>query len=299
MKSLLASVFSLFLISSVVLAEQEYRPVYRNSSASRTLATDPTPQPDPAENKPWWSPESQQYALGYENGSGNFNVFAQNAMVFGIWVGPRLGLDIYLGYTKDADTYTTTSASSESSLNTTKTASTTYSGIKNQNYYTLGLGLKYVLYQNSWVQINFGGVAAVTLPSSATYSSGTITETFAVKTDPTNKSVVDTVGSIEAKTALAYHVGPKIGSEFYLKWFPHLSLGFATGLLASFGGNTATTTTTRNKIFTVVNGTEQTPSTDTTSVSVADRDLGMRAKTFGIGGTVFNLFGNFTIRYVW
>jgi hypothetical protein len=53
------------------------------------------------------------------------------------------------------------------------------------------------------------------------------------------------------------------------------------------------------KNYSVVNGVDQAPTADNTTVTVAETKVGMRGTTFGIGGTLFNLFGNFTIRYVW
>jgi hypothetical protein len=69
--------------------------------------------------------------------------------------------------------------------------------------------------------------------------------------------------------------------------------------LLTIGGETTTTTTTRNRTSTFVNGVEQPPTTDTVNVDVSESKQGLRGATFGIGGTTFNLFGSFTIRYVW
>lgn len=304
-----ATILGVLMISNLALAEAVYRPPtpLPSRAFTRIPASEPAayrtsavgPRAENSEATSWWSPENQRYSIGYENGTGNFNIFGRNAVSLSHTFAPNRIVDIYLGYTKNADTITVGTSTADTALTNTRTITTSYGGVGNAHVITLGAGYRSVLYQNAWVQIHAGIVGALVLPFSAKYNNGSFVETFPNKDDADNRTIADTVGSVESREALSFQVGPRIGSEFYVKWFPHLALGFSTGIITAFGGNTKTTTVVRTKNYTVANGQEQLPTTDNTTTTVSESRVGMRGTTFGIGGTIFNLFGNFSLRYIW
>lgn len=270
-------------------AERYGFPLNRRAPASRSVTSTTNEE---------WSPEDANYAIGFESAS-TFSIIGQNMAIFGMTLAPDVWLDLYLGYTKSANTTTTTSTVADNTVTGSRTDTLANTGVLNPHTISVGAAVRFAIFQNSWLQIHVGPMGALVLPNSVSYPTGSMVRTYADKDDTANYSVTDTVGAVDISNGMIFHAGARLGSEFYLRWFPHLAIGFNTGVLTSFGGNTTTTTTTRNKIYAVVNDAEQTATTDTNTVATADLDRGMRGATFGVGGTVFNLFGNFLIRYIW
>ncbi len=252
------------------------------------------------ENQPWWSPELQRYSLGYETAlTGVLNTFGQNAVLFGAWQG-AWGVDFYFGYTRDAGSWADATTTADNNISNGRTLTTAYTGTKGAHTFVVGVGLKQRVIQSSWFQLHWGPVVALTTPSSVDYAVGTRVETFPSRDSLGNKTIQETGwGTTKDETNLGLSIGPRIGTEFYLKWFPHLSLGFATGILATVGAETTSTATTRTRTVAVVNGEEQTPAADSTSTGVTKSQKGLRGRTFGLGGTSFSFTGIFTIRYLW
>jgi hypothetical protein len=251
-----------------------------------------------AENEEW-SAEGASYSLGYESPASGVGILGQNMVIFGIAASPEFWVDLYFGYTKSANTTTVSQSRLDNALTSARTDTTTYGGAEQPHEFSLGVALRVVAFQNSWLQIHAGPIAAVILPSSVSYNTGSLVRTYADKNVSGTYSVSDSIGTVEQTTNLSAQVGLRVGSEFYLRWFPHLALGFSTGLLTTLGGDTSTTTTTRSKTYNVVNNVDQTPSADSTTTTTSDLQRGIEAATFGVGGTRFNLFGTFLIRYVW
>ena len=252
-----------------------------------------------SEGTSWWSPERQLYYLGFE-GTAGASILPKAAVVFGYWATPNVSIEGYLGYTKTTETYNESVATTEDSVSNTRSTVTSYTGSMTPHTFLIGGGARYKVVQTSWFQFTIGGVVAVVPGNNASNRTGTSTQTIQSLSVPTSFTTVETaLGTVTSDTNWQLSVGPKLGTEFYLKWIPHLALGFSTGVFASFGGDTTTTTATRTRTYLTVNGVPQTPTSDTSSSTVAVQKLGTRGTTFGIGGTIFNLFGNFTIRYVW
>lgn len=249
----------------------------------------------------WWKAGLHNYNIGYEAAAGT-GILGQNVIVGGLWFNSNLGLDVFLGYNKGANGSTETVTDSTNVLATpnTRTTTTSYSGTNTGSNITLGANVKYRLVQTDWFQFNIGMMLAFLPGSSGDYQTGSRTETYADVSNTGNKTVTETaLGTITSKTSTQIAVGPRLGTEFYIKWFPHLAVGFSTGILTTLTGETTTTTDTTSQSYTVTSGTAGTPTTKTTSHSVATNKLGFRGTTFGIGGTTFSLTGTFSLRYVW
>ena len=246
----------------------------------------------------WFNPSNYQNAFGYERAG--VGILSENVINYSKWIdGGKRGYEIFAGFSKAADTLTTNQVTSTNSIAETQTITTTNTGQSNGFEITLGGGYKQKMYQSRWLQVYWGALGAVTYATATDFPVGT-TVVVNDTTTPGDFTTTQTgVGSTQVETDLAFSLGLKVGTEFYLKWFPQLAIGFSSGLLTTMGGNTTTTTTTSNRAAATVGGVEQDPTTDSSSTQVVQNDRGISASTFGIGGTEFNLFGTFTIRYIW
>ncbi len=257
----------------------------------------------------WWSPETSHYSIGYEAAGSGTSVLGANNLTVGFWLPGDFGLDFYVGYNKAAGTSAESKTIAETGTTTkTRVTTTIYSGFTGASNMTLGLGLKGRGFQNSWFQFSYGLILAYGGPNKVEGRVGETIETVPDTTIPNTKSSVETAangsagyGTISTDTKSTISVGPKLGTEFYIKWFPHLALGFSTGLLATFGGESTQTITTRNRTVNTIAGTVQpdTSGTDGPTTTTVTTTPGYQASTFGIGGTQFQFTGTFTIRYVW
>lgn len=256
----------------------------------------------------WWSPEAYTFSIGYEKAGTSTAALGGDNIVWGVWFPGVFGFDLYVGYTRDAGTTAVATSLTETGVAVkTRTSNSRYSGVSGSQNFTVGLGPKFRLYQNSWFQFNLGLLMGYTAPYSTESTVGQVTETIPNIGAPTTKTITETsfggsagYGTSIANTKGAFSVGPRLGTEFYLKWFPHLALGFATGILTTFGGDTVTTTTTRIRTVTFIDGVEQDDlsGTDGPTTTTTTTKAGTRVGTFGIGGTNFQFTGIFTIRYV-
>ncbi|MCC6278457.1 MAG: hypothetical protein IT289_11140 [Oligoflexia bacterium] len=258
--------------------------------------------PSPGANRstsPGAVPSPYRYSLGYE--SSTTGIMAQNYIVGGKWLSSNFGIDIYFGFTKSADTTATSVATSTNALTNARTITTTYSGSANPNVFTLAAFPKWKLFRNNWLFVFGGPFAGVNYLTKVEYPNGGNTvETIPNANDPTNKSVVDTsIGTTTIESRMHIVAGPRIGAEIFLKWFPQISVGMATGIATTIGADTKQKTSTRSRTYNVVNGVDQAPTADSNAVTETTTKPGISSSTFGLGGTQFNLFGNFTIRYYW
>ncbi len=271
----------------------------RNTTTSESDAANVSFAAPTPEETSWWAPHMSHYFVGYEGAGGTVGVLGANAIAVGWW-GANLGVEFYFGFTKTAGSFVDATSAVTDTLTNSLVSTTTYTGTLSPPVLTLGIAPKFRLYQNDWIQVNVGGVVAVTPPMATSYPMGIRVETTSNVDSSGNKTVVETAyGTAQAKQDWQLSVGPRIGTEFYIKWFPHLALGFATGVMTSFGGYVQTTSNLRTRTYAIVNGVEQPPTTDSSTVSVSTPKPGYRAATLGIGGSTFSFVGVFTIRYVW
>ncbi len=174
---------------------------------------------------------------------------------------------------------------------------TTLAGSKSASSITLGGRPKLRVVQNNWLQVYEGFLLGATLIGSVDYPTGTITD----RTQTGNKTVAKSGSvTITRSTSLQVFAGPTLGSEIYLRWIPHLALGFSTGLYFVCGGTTKTTTSTGNKNYTVTNGTAANPTVQNSNTSTTEVNQDLRGSTLGLGGSTFSILNTtFTVRYVW
>ncbi|MGZ6479137.1 MAG: hypothetical protein ACXWQE_07555 [Bdellovibrionales bacterium] len=275
-------------------------PAAPNLSARKTEPKE-RPWETPLPDDPWagW-PGKYSHYIGYEAGTSSIGVIGRNLVVYGDWTG-NFATEYFLGFEKGGDTFAkTTSSTSSGTGPVTQSDSTTSTGAKNPYILTAGLGQKKKIYQGKWLQVYWGYFGGLTYTSSVSYDTGSTSQTTPDTTSPGTYSVTEAgLGTTKSATDLILFTGLKLGSEFYLRWFPNLALGFATGTMLTYGGKTTTTTTTESKTYSVVNGVPQTPTSVSSTETHTESDPGMRGTTFGIGGTSFQFTGLFTIRYVW
>ena len=250
----------------------------------------------------WWRAADYRYQVGYDSAAGGTGILGENVITGGFWFDESLGLDIYLGYTKagNANNESISDVTNTVAVPNTKTTTTLHTGTNTARTLAIAAGLKYRMYQSDWFQLNLGFVAAFFPGGSADFNTGRKVETFTDASNLNNRTVTETdLGTITSETSTQLSFGPRLGTEFYIKWFPHLAVGFATGILTSVSGNTTTTTDTKTRTYTVVNGTESAPTASSSTHTVSTTTPGFRGTTFGIGGTTFAFTGTFSIRYVW
>jgi hypothetical protein len=253
--------------------------------------------------QPTWRPHQQRMALGIEPSSSSFGVLGFNAISLTSWSNYWSGVEYLFGYSKSNDSFTQTTVTSiPNSLAATvsSTATTTHSGTSNPHQALFGMSYREKLHQSDWMQIYWGVLGAVMYSSSASWTTGTRVLTTADITDPDNYSVTETAyGNVTQESGFRFYFGPKIGSEFYLKWFPQLALGFSTGLIGYVGYPVKQVTTTTTQNYSVVDGVSGAPASKSESSTTSYNAGDWTASTVGIGGTTFSFTGQFSIRYIW
>jgi hypothetical protein len=70
-------------------------------------------------------------------------------------------------------------------------------------------------------------------------------------------------------------------------------------VILSSGADTTAKTLTKNRSYTVTDGTAATPTTDETSSIEQRQPSGGTATTLALGGSTFSLLGSFSVRYIW
>ncbi|NDE16370.1 hypothetical protein EBZ80_15700 [bacterium] len=247
------------------------------------------------------APVKLSHSIGVELASSSFGALGTSAVNYGLLT-PKYGVEFYLGHSKSADTI----SQSESSVTNTsatpnsRTTSVVDSGKVNPRQYTFGIQPKYVMFADRWLRATAGFMLAYTNTGKVSYKTGTTTTSWSDISQDSNYSVQrNAVGTIETKTTPRLLMGPRINADFLLRWFPHLSLGFSTGIMVGSGAASTTETNTESKSFAVQDGVEQTPSSHTTTSQKVSLKQGLTGETIAVGGTTFNLMGSFTLRYVW
>lgn len=275
-------------------------PVIPDASAeSSTKALDKNPNGAPTPGlRSWWNPYVMHHSLGVETAAQG--VLGSTVIMYGYSTG-SFGLDTYLGYAKAASDATEAIATEKDSVGAPeKTITTVLSGTTDTSRYVIGFQPKMHLVRNKWLRVSGGLMMAYIKGHTETEQTGSKVKTIADTADSDTYTMVETdVGQIETVTAATMVYGPRLSTEIYLKWFPHVSLGFGTGILMTSGGTKTVTTTSRDRTYTVTNGDRADPTVDETTTSTRTTVPGSSGETFAIGGTAFSLTQTFQIRYVW
>lgn len=271
------------------------RPRKRAEGSSRSGAAVST---DPEH----WANHWYSNSLGYEGASSSatsYGMFGQNSISYGLWF-DSIGADILIGFAKTANTHKEVVTTSTNPLAQTQTVATVLSGIKSPFIFSLGLFPKYRVYQSTWLQIHGGILLAAIYSTSYDYQTGSLSISTPNTTLPENKIATETaLGTVEVDNAFTFAVGPRVGSEVYLKWFPQVAIGFGAGLIAMFNGDAVVTTSTRTATYAIMNGVAQSPSAETFSNVEDTTRPAVSGSTVAIGGQIFSFTGYFTIKYMW
>jgi hypothetical protein len=245
---------------------------------------------------PWPNGGGYSHYIGFEGSSYGTSPIGKDTVLYGKWNGDD-GYQIFVGFTKTRDTMTTTNSSSTNSFANTSTSTTSYSGIKNPLTLIIGGAYLHKIHQSKWLQIAIGPFGGFSWSSDVSYPTGTTSTSLNTITGAATISQ-SAFGVIRSHTDPSAFLGLKIASEFYVKWFPGLALGFGTGFATQFGGKTTSNSDTVNETESVSGGVT-TVTSKTSSSSSSNTDPGMSLSTFAVGGVVFQLTGTFTIHYVW
>ena len=279
-----------------------------NSSFNKSAKTKPTDASlsrdafaaTPGETS-WWSPKGMQHSIGVELSDSSFGVLGTDAIAYGFAL-EKFGMDLFFAYTKDSNSATVSVTQSTNDVTNPKSMTVTqrFTGSENPKRTTFGIQPKFFFFSDRWFKASLGFMIAQTSKSSVRYKTGSITTTYTDSSNLSNYSVSESsFGSVASSVGSKLIYGPRVNIEFYLKWFPHIGLGFGTGLIQTSGGDLKTSTTTQTRSYVVTNGVAANPTSSQTSSSTDTNKPGGSSKTIAVGGTKFNLMGNFGIRYLW
>lgn len=248
-----------------------------------------------------WAPENLKHSIGVETASASLGVLGTTVMAYSYWWSQKWGFEALVGFAKSSDTAQSSVDTNVNVINNSQTITTAFTGVENPLQITAGAVIKNRVYQSSWLQVYWGGLAAVKYTGDVSYQSGSSTTTVPDLASPNDFTVTESnLGANQVSRELEYLIGPRIGTEIYLKWFPNLALGFATGVTYSIGGEQRTQTNTATRSYNVVSGVPQDPTTsNSSSNTVVTRRPPGTINTFGFGGTSFSFTGVWTVKYLW
>lgn len=217
------------------------------------------------------------------------------------WLSAKWGFLVGVRYSKNQDSFTETRTTAYNPTGLTLTDSTTFGGIRNPTVLVVVLGAKNRIWQNDWLQINWGPLLSYTQGTSVTYNVGTTSRTVPNVNTPNDYSVTDSgIGKVTTGVDPTYALGVRLGSEIYVKWFPNLSLCADIVMFNQLPIKGTTETNTSSRTYNVVSGVPQASTTETYNTNRVYNDFGGSASTGQTGAAFFNIFGaNWSIKYVW
>lgn len=209
-------------------------------------------------------------------------------------------LALYFGANKAADTYSESNQTVTTGTATvTTTTTTTYGGVKNPMSLSLGAAYYGHTFRNNWLLVRTGLFGGVDYFTGTNYNTGSHREVVSSAT-PNTISITDTnFGDVSANRSTIFRLGPAVDTSFFLRWFPQLAIGFQAAILYSTDNKLKTSTNQRSRTYDNVSGVDQPPTTDTSTSTNTNTLAGPSLSTFAVAGQQFNLFGNFTLKYVW
>lgn len=226
-----------------------------------------------------------------------------NLVEYDRWITPAYGYFVLGTINKAVNTESVSFSRNTDVIANSQTEVTSFAGIKNPLAMSLGAGFKRRLWQNDWLQINYGGLVIWNYSGSVSnpYPTGTITKTIANTNSPSDYTTTENkIGSVSTKSSNFLTLGPKIGAEIYLKWFPNVSLIADMQLLMALSAAGSTTTEYSSRTYATVAGVDQTPSAQTSYSQTTTTDTGGAFSTNQLGSDKFSFFyGTWGIRYSW
>ncbi len=246
--------------------------------------------------QPGWNPNKFKKSVGF---STTF-LSSTSAITYEEYSDDQASWTYLLGLSKSSDSYTPTSSTTTSGTTTiTTTSSTTYSGSKNP--YAIGIGTIYSkkIFRNEWIFLRLGVFGGIDYYTNTSYQSGTKSE-VSTSTSPETTNISETnYGKVDVTRGMPIRMGPVIDSTLFLRWFPQIGIGFQAAMLYSTGMTTKTKSSLCTKSYSVVSGVEQSPTSLSCVEQTSESIAGPSLSTFAVAGSTFNLFGSFTIKYVW
>lgn len=247
-----------------------------------------------------WRADRARYMVGFESAGTSLSALPQSAVLVGTWLDREIGIEGFFGFSLAASTAEQTQTQTPNPPLKTLSVVTSNTGTSTPGTFILGGVLKYRLVQTSWFQVYLGALVSLSPSFSSSYTAGSRTEVTPNTDVPGDRTITENgYGPVSVKRSLEIALGPKVGTEFYVKWFPHLALGFSGGILTSFGGDTTTTSSLATRSYSITGGVDNPPASSPPVSTVADTKRGVRGATFGLGGVGFQFTGLFTIRYIW
>lgn len=247
-----------------------------------------------------WASRFYRQSIGFEGSGGVSSMIGQNAITYGVWNSRRIGFELFIAASKTSDGVSEVQTTTTNAITGAKTISTAYSGTSKPFVLTLGVMPKVKAYRNSWLMVYGAMVGAASYVGGVSNLTGTISSTASNPLRPNDQTITETsYGTVTSDSFLNFAVGPRVGSEIYVKSLPNVAIGFAAGIITTFSGDQTTTSDVRTASYLVVDGIKQTSTSEAGTKTVTRTRPGISGTTVAIAGQSFNLFGTFTIRYVW
>lgn len=224
-----------------------------------------------------------------------------NVAQYDRWITPKWGFFVGLRYAKSTDNFIESKTSTYNPTTLALSEDVSFAGSRNPTTLVLMVGAKGRIWQNDFMQVNWGPLLMYTHGTSVTYATGRLTRNVANVNNPNDYTMVETsLGSVSTGVDPTYSLGVKVGTEFYVKWFPHLALCADVVFMNQFPLKGTTETNTVSRTRNVVAGVPQSPTSEQYNNSRVYNDYGGGASTSQVGAQYFALLGtNWSIKYVW
>jgi hypothetical protein len=322
---MLRFVLSILFIQSVTWAQDDILGLEIDSSATESQPAPPpkkkgaTPRPpsvvaasaasEPAQNQAAPATAQQSVRLDEYFNTWNARKVRQgfgyspilNLAQYDRWITPKWGFFVGLRNQKTQDSFIENRTTSYNQTTLSLSDTTSFSGARNPTVINMVIGGKSRIWQNDWMQVNWGGFLMYTHGTSVSYATGSTTRTAPNVNTPNDYTMNENaLGSTSSGVDPTYSLGVKVGSEFYIKWFPNLALCADIVFLNQLPLKGTTETSTATKTYNVVSGVAQAPTAESYNTNRVYNDYGGAASTGQVGASYFNLLGaNWSIKYVW
>jgi hypothetical protein len=216
--------------------------------------------------KPGWT-GNYKHGIGFSSSfSGN------NTFIFDTYKDSEISYTAFLGFAKSAG------SASKAITNNGTTIVEVNSGTRSLGTISIAGSYNYKIFRNDWTNIKLGPLFGLNIYLKDKYDVGTKTTTIATGTD-----AYSGFGTAELSRDIQCFFGPILSTALNLRWLPMITVGIDSGILLYTSSTTKTV--------------QSTNTAGVTSTVTTETDPGLASSTFGNG--IFNLFGNFNIRYVW
>lgn len=239
-----------------------------------------------------WKSSDLTHSIGYNS--------LNDVIQYEKWLNKKWGYMVFGSIKKEEDTLKTSVTTDQNSITFSKKDITSYSGSKEPLILVIGGGVKNRLWQSPWLQINWGGLAYLQYTGQTKSAIGESKIETADFRTPSDYSVTETnLGERVESASTSLYMGPRLGAEVYLKWFPNVIIVADMQALMSFAAQRKIATNQTSQQYNVVSGVPQTPSSNTSSSNQETVNNGGTWGTNKIGSSQFGLTLTWGIRYSW